>query len=152
MSGERLALDTNVLAYAFDDLEPDRQARAREVIGRAARTARCILSVQSVGELHAVLRRRRLVPAAALAQSVRDLVTLFPIEGIAPADAELALSAAAAGQLSYWDALLIATVTRAGCSVVLSEDMQDGAKVAGATLRNPFLGPTLPETIAVLLD
>jgi predicted nucleic acid-binding protein len=40
---------------------------------------------------------------------------------------------------------------RAGCTTLLSEDMQDEAVVAGATVHNPFVGEVLPEPIAVLL-
>jgi predicted nucleic acid-binding protein len=148
---EWFALDTNVLVYLFDGTEPDRQARARLVVDRATRCGRCALSLQSVGELHAALRRRRLVPPAALTQTVRDVVSLFPLLGIEPSDTGQALEGAATGRLSYWDGLLRATVGRAGCTVLLSEDMQDGATIAGVTVHNPFVGDALPDAVAALL-
>lgn len=150
-ASERFALDTNVLVYLFDDTEPDRQARARLVAERAVHGGRCVLSLQSVGELHTALRRRRLVPPAALTRTVRDVVSLFPLLGIEPGDAWQALEGATTGRLSYWDGLLRATVGRAGCTVLLSEDMQDGATIAGVTVHNPFVGDALPEPVAALL-
>jgi predicted nucleic acid-binding protein len=151
-ASERFALDTNVLIYLFDDAELKRQARARLVVDRAVHCGRCVLSLQSVGELHTALQRRRLVPPAALTQTVRDVVSLFPLLGIEPSDTEQALEVAAAGRLSYWDGLLRATAGRAGCAVLLSEDMQDGAAIAGVTVRNPFVGDALPEAVAALLS
>lgn len=148
---ERFALDTNVLVYMFDGAYPERRERARLVVERAAGCGRCVLSLQSVGELHAALRRRRLVPPAALAQAVRDVVLLFPLLGIVPKDAEEALEWAAAGRLSYWDGLLRATVRRAGCTALLSEGMQDGATIAGVIVHNPFVGDALPDAVATLL-
>lgn len=151
IASERFALDTNVLVYLFDGADPERQARARLVADRAVHGGHCALSLQSVGELHTALRRRRLVPPAALTRTVRDVVSLFPLPGIEPSDAWQALEGAATGRLSYWDGLLRATVARAGCSVLLSEDMQDGATIAGVTVHNPFVGDVLPEAVAALL-
>jgi predicted nucleic acid-binding protein len=61
------------------------------------------------------------------------------------------LNEAAAGRFSYWDALLLATLGRAGCSVLLSEDMADGATLAGVTTRNPSAESALPAEIGALL-
>ena len=41
-------------------------------------------------------------------------------------------------RLSYWDSLILATAQDAGCSVVYSEDMQDGLRIGALTLCNPF--------------
>ena len=45
---------------------------------------------------------------------------------------------AVAGRASYWDALLIATAAEAGCTLILTEDLQDGTKLAGVEIHNPF--------------
>ncbi len=40
---------------------------------------------------------------------------------------------------SFYDALIVASALEAGCTTLLSEDMQDGLVVEGRlTLRNPF--------------
>lgn len=40
--------------------------------------------------------------------------------------------------VSFWDALIINAAAAGGAPVVYSEDMQDGWKVAGVTVVNPF--------------
>ena len=40
---------------------------------------------------------------------------------------------------SYWDALIVHTAKRAGCQVLLSEDMQHGQVIDGVRIVNPFL-------------
>jgi predicted nucleic acid-binding protein len=151
MTAERFALDTNLLAYTRDDSAPTKQSRAREVVERAVRGKRCVLSVQVVGELYASLRNRGAVPVAVALQTVRETAALFQVVGIVPSDAERALDHAATGRLSYWDGLMIATVARAGCTTLLTEDMQDGAVHSGVTIRNPFAGERLPAEIEALL-
>lgn len=41
--------------------------------------------------------------------------------------------------LSFWDALLWATVRRAGVQLLLSEDFQDGRNIEGVRIVNPFI-------------
>lgn len=48
-------------------------------------------------------------------------------------------------QLSFWDALLVASALAANCSVFLSEDMNGGQKIEGLTIVNPFT--TGPEAL-----
>jgi predicted nucleic acid-binding protein len=45
-----------------------------------------------------------------------------------------------AQRLGYqiYDASIIAAAMEAGCDVLYSEDMQDGKKIRGLTIRNPF--------------
>jgi predicted nucleic acid-binding protein len=62
-----------------------------------------------------------------------------------------ALEFAVDGRFGWWDALLLATAARHGCEVVLSEDMQDGARFAGVTILDLFVGEELPERVAELL-
>jgi len=45
----------------------------------------------------------------------------------------------------------LTTLGRAGCAVLLSEDMQDGAALAGVAVRDPLAGDRLPEDVEALL-
>ena len=152
MTAERFGLDTNVLVYLVDGRDPVRQARAREVVERAVRTGRCILSVQNLGELIVVAVRKGLATPAAAQQAVDDLTVAFTIASPTAADARVAVTAAVAGRFAYWDALLLATLERAGCTTLLSEDMGDGAALGGMTVRNPFAGDRLPDEVDRLLS
>lgn len=152
MAAERFGLDTNVLIYLLDSREAVRQARARELVERATLTGRCILSVQSLGEFFVVAVRKGLATPAVAQQAVDDLTVAFTIVSPIAADAKSAAAAAVAGRLGYWDALLLATLDRAGCTTVLSEDMGDGAQYAGVTVRNPFAGERIADEIDRLLS
>ena len=41
-------------------------------------------------------------------------------------------------QLSYWDGLILAAARLAACDVLLTEDLQSGATIAGVRIENPF--------------
>ena len=40
--------------------------------------------------------------------------------------------------LSFWDALIIQAAGRAGCEVLLTEDLQAGRSIAGVRIMDPF--------------
>jgi predicted nucleic acid-binding protein len=40
--------------------------------------------------------------------------------------------------LSFWDAMLWAMANRAGCRVLFSEDLQDGCRLDGVPIVDPF--------------
>lgn len=151
MSGGRVGLDTNVLVYAVDLQEAEKCQRAQDVVARAAARGRCAIALQSVGEFYAAVTRRGLQAPADAARQARDWMSVFPVVEPLASDAKRALEAAAAGRLSYWDGLLLATLRRAGCVALLSEDMQDGAVHDGVTMRNPFAGETMPDAVASIL-
>jgi predicted nucleic acid-binding protein len=151
MSAGRLALDTNVLVYFVDSADRERCARAQDVVRRAAQGGQCVLAFQSIGEFYTAVTRRRVQPPAEAAEQARDWMALFPLVEAIAADARGGLDAAAARRFSYWDALLLTTLGRVGCTALLSEDMQDGAGLTGVTVLNPFVGGALPERIATLL-
>ncbi len=130
--------DTNVLVYAFDNDEPGKQARARELIRNSPDA---IISTQVLLEWYSVVTRKFSppMPPAAAAQVLASLAEFDVI----PADAELVLRAAETSsnhQISIWDAMIIETAALAGCTTLHSEDLSDGVSIRGVTVRNPFAG------------
>jgi predicted nucleic acid-binding protein len=137
MSGERFTIGTNVLVYAADAREPLKQMQAQKVLRRAM-SLDCHLTIQSVMEFYAAARRRLHMPPGAAAVEARRYAALF--RTMAPSHAAMlrALAATEAERFGHWDALLLATAEEAGCTVALSEDMGDGARLGNIVVRNPF--------------
>jgi predicted nucleic acid-binding protein len=78
------------------------------------------------------------MPAAEAAAQVNDWLSFFPAVAVSANAVRAALADAVAGRASYWDALLVATAAEAGCAVILTEDMADGAVLGGVEIHNPF--------------
>jgi predicted nucleic acid-binding protein len=146
----RFSLDSNVLIYAADGRAGPRHARALHILILAARRD-CVLALQALGEFFHVTTRKRIVARHDAAAQVRDLLAIFPT---AAADFDAfttALAGAEQGRSSFWDGFLVATAARAGCTYLLTENMQNGARVDGVTILDPFVGEELPESVAELL-
>lgn len=137
MSADRYAFDTNILFYALDARSPQKHRLARRLIERAD-PDRCIVPLQTLGEVCNTAARKRpdLLPRAQ--QFVLDTYELFRVVPASTEDLLEALEAHRAHGLQFWDAVLWATARRAGCRLLLSEDLQDGRLLASVLFRNPF--------------
>jgi predicted nucleic acid-binding protein len=150
MTTERFSLDTNILVYAADLAAGERHERALEILDRAVRRD-CVLTLQALAEFFHVTTRKQMVARAAAALQLRDWATEFPTVSADPGALLTALEFAVDRRFRLWDALLLATAERHGCEIVLSEDMQAGARFGGVTILDPFVGEELPERVAALL-
>lgn len=112
---------------------------------RQAIVVDCVLAHQAIAEFFHVAVRKLRVPVHDAARAARDWMTMFPgIESTRNA-LDRALSEVQSGRFSIWDARLLATAEEAGCTLFLSEDMQDGARLGNIVVRNPFAGDELSD-------
>ena len=149
--GERFTIDTNILIYAKSRAEGRRHDIAADIVLRAA-VLPCLLTLQTISEVYAAVRRKRLLPGAAAAAYATELLDMFSTVTSSPTAIRVALGLAGSGRASYWDALLLATAAEAGCTTILSEDMADGVTLAGVRILNPFTAADeLPAPVAALL-
>jgi len=141
----RLALDTNVLAYAEGVNGPDRKTTALDIL-KGFTEWKIVVPVQALGELFTVLTRKaKWTPMDARA-SVLGWRDAYTIASTTPGVMVEAMELATTHRLSLWDSVMLATAAQADCSMLLSEDMQDGFIWRGVTVRNPFGAVPLPRT------
>ena len=70
---------------------------------------------------------------------MRDWLGVFQVASAGTAALVDAMDVAEKHRLSFWDAMLWATARQSGCSAILSEDMQDGRRLIGVEIINPFI-------------
>lgn len=133
----RFTLDTNILVYSVHRSASEKHHSAIQIIERAA-DRDCWLTLQAISEFFFASTRKNIVARDRAATLAQQWLTIFPCISATPATVRAALTESLAGRLSYWDALLVSTAASAGCTVILSEDMQDGATIAGVEIHNPF--------------
>ncbi|HEV1994762.1 MAG TPA: PIN domain-containing protein [Candidatus Acidoferrum sp.] len=133
----RVALDTNILAYAEGVNGAARRVNALELIQRLPAES-ALLPVQTLGELFQLLVRKvNRTPAQARAAILgwRDAFPLIETsETVIVGAAELA----ATHRFSFWDGVVLASAAEGGCRLLLSEDLQEGFTWNSVTVTNPF--------------
>jgi len=131
-------VDTNVLLYAVDQANPQKQIAARAWRAALWTNKRGRLSVQVLQEFYAnVLRKWPSARDEARAE-IRNLVAWHPL----PMDYELLTRGwefQDRYQLSFWDSLIVAAAKSLDCRYLLSEDLQAGQDFDGVVVLSPFL-------------
>lgn len=135
----RTFVDTNVLLYAHDASETEKQPIARALLEVLWVDRSGVLSTQVLQEFYVVATRKFTPPMRR--SEARELVALYATWSVVQVDVGLIVDAAALeerAQLSFWDALIVEAARRAGATRLVSEDLQDGRRIAGLVIDNPF--------------
>jgi len=136
---DKAFLDTNILVYAYDEHEPRKQRKAQELIIDGIEQENLILSVQVLGEFFNVVTRHIPQPIPpGEAKEIIATISILPVQEIDLAMVNRAIDSHKMYQISYWDALIVSAAERAGCSLILSEDLSDGQAYHNMVVRNPF--------------
>jgi predicted nucleic acid-binding protein len=136
---DKTFLDTNVLVYRFDDDEPVKQARAREILDTEGPSDSLVLSTQVLQEFYVTVTRKLARPLSKddAFEATRYLMEL----NVVSIDVGLvarAIELSQAHKISLWDALIIHSARQGGCQKLLTEDLHDGWMVEGLEISNPF--------------
>lgn len=131
------SVDTNVLFYTIDRLSAEKRAMATMVMQRM-RELDCVLTTQVLGEFLAAVRRKNKAAFSDATVLVEGWSRTSAVANTTPADLLNAAILADRYKLQFWDSLILAVARSADVSVMLTEDMQDGATIDGVRLLNPF--------------
>jgi predicted nucleic acid-binding protein len=132
-------VDTNILVYARDTSDPEKQARAAEIMAVLWRNRTGRLSAQVLQEYYVTVTRKLKpgLPLSEARQDVRDLMEWNPRQ-VGAGILESAWEIEDRCQLSWWDSLIAASALACGTTILLSEDMQDGQIIHSLQILNPF--------------
>lgn len=133
----KVALDTNVLAYA-EGLNAGVLRDAALDLTDHLGWDTAVLPMQVLGELFNVLVikagwSRKDARAATLAWA-----DAYPLVETSSSVMLAAADLATDHQLRIWDAVVLSASAEAGCRLLLSEDLQEGFTWRGVTVTNPF--------------
>ena len=141
MSAE-VFIDTNVFIYHLDTTDARKHALAERIVRDGLANGNACISFQVVQEcLNTALRKAEVALELDAARSYMDTV-LIPLLQV-PASAALyhrALDVRARWRFSFYDSLIVAAALSAGCSRLLSEDLQHGQRIESMSIHNPFKG------------
>lgn len=130
----RTFLDTNVLIYALAENDP-RSPKAEELLAAGG-----TVNVQVLNEFASVARKKLKLSWAEIAEAIDAFLLLCPSP--LPITVELHEAARKIAEkhgYGIYDGLVIAAALEAGCSVLYSEDLQNGQHInSQLTIRNPF--------------
>lgn len=131
-------VDTNILIYAHDVDAGAKHATAKDILRDLWAERTGVLSVQVLQEFYVNVTRKIAAPLSK--HSARTVVSNYaPWCGeTTSAEISAAFRIEDASQISFWDALIVASAINAGAEIILSEDLNRGQRIAGVLIENPF--------------
>ena len=133
----RLALDTNVLAYAEGVNGSEKRDVALDLVRHLPQSA-VVVPVQVLGELFNVLVRKAGRSKPEAREALLGWRDTFPVAATSPEVMLAAADLAADHGFGIWDAVILSVASQSGCRLLLSEDLHDGFTWGGVTVANPF--------------
>lgn len=139
MTGNKTFVDTNVIVYAYDKDAGEKHRIAADIMKALWRSGLGTISTQILQEFFVTLTRKISVPLdiSVVRETIRRLskwdVLLIDVDTIIRAT-ELQERY----KYSFWDSLIIASAITCGAKTILSEDLSDGQRIEGLTIKNPF--------------
>ena len=136
----RSFFDTNVLIYADDKSAPEKQRRALDLIAEHRRAGTGAVSPQILKEYFVTVTRKLGVDQR-IARRKIELLAEFDVVATDVSDILAAVDIHSLHGFYFWDALFGRSAKQAGCSVLLTEDMQETREIDGVRIVNPFREP-----------
>ncbi|MGD8624827.1 MAG: PIN domain-containing protein [Anaerolineae bacterium] len=132
-------VDTNILIYAHDISAGQKHSRARELIRDLWQSGEGCLSVQVLQEFYVNVTQKvvKPLPAETAAQIIADL-SVWEVHCPKTKDVLGAIRLQKRYQLSFWDAMIVASALQLGCQVLWSADLNPGQVYDQVEVQSPF--------------
>jgi predicted nucleic acid-binding protein len=134
-------IDTNLFIYQLEASEERKAATADRIIRRGIETRNACISFQVIQEcLNTVLRKAEIPLTTDETRQYFDNV-LAPLYRVSASLSlyRRALDLQTRYRYGFYDSLIIAAALDAGCTLLYSENLQDGQRIEGLTIENPYL-------------
>lgn len=130
--------DTNVLIYASSNQDPRKKKIAVGLIQHALKVNHDgMISTQVLQEFCCAMLRKRLATQEQL-DTLLDFYVELLVTDVTVDLVRRALKLQEEYQLQYYDALIVATAAKLGCTEIVSEDLDDTRQYCGMAVVNPF--------------
>ena len=126
------------LVYAEACDAPDKQRAALLLLKRLYENNEGVLSTQVLQEYCHVALKKLKLPAQHIRAQL-DLYEQFEVVQVTPAVIRAGLDLHQTRSVAFYDALIVASASIAGCSVLYSEGLNAGETLAGVGIMNPFV-------------
>ena len=136
---DKYFFDTNILVYMQDASDPVKQQKARFLLSTHLDNGTAVISTQCLQEFYNVLANKMKQNKIQTKLIMHSLSENIPVVQITPELIETGIDISVGTQFSFWDSLMISAASFAKCTVLFSEDMNDGQVVNGVTIKNPFV-------------
>lgn len=136
----RVALDTNILAYA-EGIGDSKRCDEAILLVENLPSNRVLLPAQTLGELYRVLNSKANKTPEETRDAILSWADSFDVLDSTWSSFQAAFDLSTFHKLQIWDALILSVTAENRCRFLVSEDFQNGFTWKGVTIVNPFVRP-----------
>jgi predicted nucleic acid-binding protein len=133
----KIFFDTNILVYTVDKKDLFKTNKSREMVKLIVQNHSPVISTQVLQEFYSASTTKLKLDKIV----IKNLIHSYRNMEIVTVDLliiEQAIDISILFQLSFWDSLIVAAAEQANCSYLISEDLNNGQKIRGIEIVNPF--------------
>jgi predicted nucleic acid-binding protein len=123
--------------YTLDTNNADKQKTAQNIFIQISENEKPVISTQVLQEFYYV-STTKIKTDKILVKNILHSFTNIETVQVNMDIIEQGIDISILSQMSFGDGLVIAAAEYAGCSVILSEDLNDGQIIRGVKIKNPF--------------
>lgn len=135
---DKIFFDSNIFVYSVDGENPEKMKIAQNLISEASNEGNAIISTQNLQEFYNATTKKLKRDKNDAKLDVEDFAEMFPVVQINVPLITKAVDLQVRYQLSFYDALIIATASKENCVICYSEDLSNGQIYDGVKIVNPF--------------
>ena len=135
-SSGRVFFDTNILVDCADQHDLDRQRLCRTHLLALQASGRVVISTQVLQEFYVVSTRKLGLSSGQAREFLADFRRL-PTVTVTSDLIEHAIDCHEADHISFWDGLIVVAAENAGCSALLTADLNAGQTIRGVRVVDP---------------
>ena len=130
-------IDTNILIYANDRKDPEKQKMAKLLISELMTSGEGVVSTQVLQE-YAKVAMDKLGQKEEVVLRQLHLLEKMEVVRQSPAMIRRAVEIRKTYHINFWDACIVSNAEYAECDTIYSEDLNTGQFYSGIRIENPF--------------
>ncbi|MFP3091281.1 PIN domain-containing protein [Treponema sp. TIM-1] len=123
--------------YAEDKYDKNKQNKARAIIKAIIDNEKPVISTQVLQEFYNASVTKLNIDKLLAKNILHDFYHMEVIQ-VNTEIIEQGIDISILSQISFWDGLIMASAEFAGCLRIISEDLNDGQRIRGIEIINPF--------------
>ncbi len=139
MPEDKTFIDTNIIIYAYDVTAGKKHEATGNILAELWNSGLGVISTQVLQEffVNVVQKIPKPMDKQQAKKIVRDLLKWHVVVNTGDSIIE-AIDICSKSGYSFWDSMIIQAAITGGAAILMSEDFQDGQRINGVTIRNPF--------------
>jgi len=135
---EKIFIDTNIIVYANDGKNTEKQDKAIKVITDLMKSNKGTISTQVLQE-YAFVALNKLNQNHDVVLRQLKLPEVFEVIRQSPEIIRRAVEIMYLYKISFWDSSIISNAEYGNCSIIYSEDLNTGQYYSGIKIENPLI-------------